>query len=91
MLGMGMRLLPVPVHKLTLGCGLVQGEVSTGVRPAFPVEGIDMKCQSQAQCEIHASPYTGGQGSADQRNDSCRASVRKLRTEPGSGLKVACG
>lgn len=63
MLGMGMRLLPVPVHQLTLGCGLVQGKVSTG---ALPVEGIDMKCQSPSQCEIHASLSTGGQGSADQ-------------------------
>ena len=42
MRGMGMTIIPVPVHKMELACGLVTGEVAVGVRPALPVEGIDM-------------------------------------------------
>lgn len=41
MRGMGMTIVPVPVHKLKLTCGLVSGEVEVGVRPALPVEGVD--------------------------------------------------
>ena len=32
---MGLNVLPVPVHKLGLVCGLVQGVVEMGVRPRF--------------------------------------------------------
>lgn len=42
MRGMGLGLVPVPLHKMTLDCGLVQGEVPIAVRPALPVEGIDI-------------------------------------------------
>lgn len=40
--GMGLRVLPVPVHRLNLDCAFVQGEVPVGVRPALPVAGVDM-------------------------------------------------
>ena len=39
-LGMGMSIFPVPVHKLRLHCELFDGEVKMGVRPELPVEGI---------------------------------------------------
>lgn len=42
MRGMGMTIIPVPLHKLKLTCGLVSGEVKIGVRPALPVEGVDL-------------------------------------------------
>ena len=38
--GMGLTILPVPLHKMVLNCELVQGEVAVGVRPALPVEGV---------------------------------------------------
>lgn len=38
--GMGLNILPIPLHKLVLDCELMQGEVSVGVRPALPVEGV---------------------------------------------------
>ena len=40
MRGMGLTVLPVPLHKLELDCGLVKGEVTMGVRPALPIRGI---------------------------------------------------
>lgn len=40
--GMGMHVLPVPVHRMCLDCELLQSEVHIGVRPALPVEGVDM-------------------------------------------------
>ncbi len=39
---MGLNVLPVPVHKLELDCGLVQGEVAMGVHPALPIRGMDV-------------------------------------------------
>lgn len=36
MRGMGMTIIPAPVHKLKLTCGLVSGEVKVGVHPALP-------------------------------------------------------
>ncbi len=41
-LGMGLVPLPVPLHQVSLTCGLVQGEVSVGVRPQLPVDGVHM-------------------------------------------------
>lgn len=38
--GMGLTILPIPLHKVTLNCELVQGEVAVGVRPALPIEGV---------------------------------------------------
>lgn len=37
MLGMGLKVLPVPVHRMNLDCDLVQG-----VRPELRVEGVDI-------------------------------------------------
>lgn len=42
MRGMRMTIIPVPVHRLKLTCGLVSGEVKIGVHPALPVEGVDV-------------------------------------------------
>lgn len=42
MLGMGLKVLPVPVHRMNLDCDLVQGEVPIGVRPELRVEGVDI-------------------------------------------------
>ena len=42
MKGMDLDVLPVPAHKLRLDCGLVQGEVTMGVRPALPVQGVQV-------------------------------------------------
>ena len=39
-LGMGMSVFHVPVHKLMLHCALFDGEVRMGVRPALPVNGV---------------------------------------------------
>lgn len=40
--GMSLDLVPVPVHKLQLDCGLVQGEVEMGVCPALLIQGVDI-------------------------------------------------
>ena len=37
-----MSVLPVPVHKMSLMCDLVQGDVTIGVRPVLPVHGVDI-------------------------------------------------
>ncbi len=37
--GMGLRILPVSLHKVIIDCELVKGEVAVGVRPALPIEG----------------------------------------------------
>ena len=42
MRGMGMKIVPVSLHRLRLVCGLVTGEVVVGVRPELPVEGVDI-------------------------------------------------
>ncbi|XP_061597750.1 alpha-taxilin-like [Cololabis saira] len=42
MRGMGMQLIPVPLHRMSIVCGLVSGEVVVGVRPELPVEGVDV-------------------------------------------------
>ena len=42
MRGMGLGVVPVPVHKMNLDCELVQREVTMGVRPALPIEGVDI-------------------------------------------------
>ncbi len=39
-LGVGMRILQVPLHNVMLYSDLVQGPVAVGVRPALPIEGI---------------------------------------------------
>ena len=41
-LGMGLKILRVPLHKMMLFSDLFQGEVAVGVRPALPVAGITM-------------------------------------------------
>lgn len=38
--GMGFTTLPVPLHKLILTSELLQGDISMGVRPALPVDGV---------------------------------------------------
>lgn len=42
MRGMGRTIIPVPVHRMELVCGLVTGEVSVGVHPVLLVEGVDV-------------------------------------------------
>lgn len=42
MRGMSLDLVPVPVHKLQLDCGLIQGEVEMGVCPALLIQGVDI-------------------------------------------------
>lgn len=39
-LGVGMKILQVPLHTVMLDSDLVQGQVAVGVRPALPVDGI---------------------------------------------------
>lgn len=41
-LGMGLKVLRVPQHKMMLSCDLFQGEVVVGVRPALPLDGIEV-------------------------------------------------
>ena len=41
-LGMGLNVLRVPLHKVMLSCDLFQGEMAVGVRPALPVDGVTM-------------------------------------------------
>ncbi|KAF0047719.1 hypothetical protein F2P81_001352 [Scophthalmus maximus] len=38
--GIGLTVLPIPLHKMILSCELVQGEVAVGVRPTLPIEGV---------------------------------------------------
>lgn len=40
----GVSLVPlsVPLHKVFLSCGLVEGNVHIAVRPALPMEGTDV-------------------------------------------------
>lgn len=40
--GMGLSLVPAPLHKVILCSGLVEGEVVLGVRPALPVDGVQV-------------------------------------------------
>lgn len=40
--GMGLNTLCVPLHTVVLHSELVQGEVILGVRPALPIEGVDL-------------------------------------------------
>lgn len=40
--GVGMTIIPISAHRLSLTCGLVSGEVKVGVCPALPVEGVDL-------------------------------------------------
>ena len=54
--GMGLTVLPVPLHKVVLDCELVQGEVAVGVRPALPIEGVHF---------ILGNGLAGGRLSAD--------------------------
>ena len=42
MRAMGMSVLPVPVHGMSLMCGFVPGDVAMGVRPVLPVHGVDI-------------------------------------------------
>lgn len=42
MQGIGMKVVPVPLHLLVLNSDLVQGEVIMGVRPVLPIEGVDI-------------------------------------------------
>lgn len=37
MRGMGLTVLPVPLHNFDLDCGLVQSEVAIGLHPALPI------------------------------------------------------
>lgn len=39
--GMSLDLVPVPLHKLQLDCGLVQAVVEMGVCPALSIQGMD--------------------------------------------------
>lgn len=39
---MSLDLVSVPVHKLQLDSGLVQGEVEIGVCPELPIQGMDV-------------------------------------------------
>lgn len=41
-LGMGLNILHVPLHKIMWSCDLFQGEVTVCVRPALPLDGITM-------------------------------------------------
>ncbi len=38
--GIGLNTLSVPLHRVHLTCDLICGEVSLGVRPSFPVDGV---------------------------------------------------
>lgn len=40
-LGMGLDILRVPLHKM-MSCDLFQGEVTVGVHPALPLDGVTM-------------------------------------------------
>ena len=40
--GMGLNVLCAPSHKVRLSCHLLDGDVHIGVRPAFPIDGVDV-------------------------------------------------
>ena len=40
--GMGLNTIFVPVHKVRLSCSLGQRDVEVGMRPALPVDGVDI-------------------------------------------------
>lgn len=40
--GIGLNTLSVPLHRVTLTCDLVQGDVELGVRPVLPVDGVTL-------------------------------------------------
>lgn len=40
--GMGLNVFPVPVDRVVLSSDLVKGEVSLAVRPALPVQGVQV-------------------------------------------------
>ena len=39
---MGLNVLCSPLHKARLSCDLVDGDVHIGVRPALPIDGVDV-------------------------------------------------
>lgn len=55
-LGMGLNILRVPLHKMMLSCDLFQGEVTVGVHSPLPLDGVAMNlgydiCRSQVWAE----------------------------------------
>lgn len=40
--GMGLNVLFVPLHKVSLDCELFAGEAALAVRPALPIEGVSV-------------------------------------------------
>lgn len=42
MLGMGLKVEPVPLHSVYIDCGLVQGEVAMAVRQELPIKAVDV-------------------------------------------------
>ena len=52
-----MTVLPVPVHTFVLDCGFVKGEVTMGVRPALPIQGVHILLGNQlAGSRVWANP-----------------------------------
>ena len=47
MCGMGLNVLPVPMHKLILDCGFVKGEVIMGVCPALLFQDVHILLGNQ--------------------------------------------
>uniref|UniRef100_A0AAV2M874 G-protein coupled receptors family 1 profile domain-containing protein n=1 Tax=Knipowitschia caucasica TaxID=637954 RepID=A0AAV2M874_KNICA len=64
--GMGMTVLPIPLHRMKLECELVRGEVTVGVRPALPIEGIHFILgNGLAGGRVWADTDTGGGETVD--------------------------
>ena len=74
MQGMGLTVLPVPVHNLELFCGLVQRVVAMGVRPALPIPGMDIilgddLCGSRVWASCPPSPVVTSSPSVNSESD----------------------
>lgn len=56
--GMGFTTLPVPLHKLILNCELFQGDISMGVCPALPVDGVHFILGNSSRVWADVPPLT---------------------------------
>ncbi len=73
-----MKVLQVPLHKITRHSDLFQGEIAVSVRPALPVEGITL---------ILGNGEAGGRVWADTPPSPVVSSVPLVRKQPDKNEK----
>lgn len=101
-LGLGLNVLHVPMHNIMLYSNLFQGQAFVGVRPALPVEGVDVILGNglagarvwadvPPQLEVDTVPVVRRQPDDDQSAfpevfTACAVTRAMAREEAGSGV-----